>query len=153
MVRRLPRIAYLAFGELGVNRQFTRFHRWLLRRTGGGRVIDHLIGLDIILVTMVGRRTGERRTVPLGAVRHGADWLVIGSNAGHDRAPAWALNLRSEPAVSVEWRGEAGPFRAHEATGAEAETLWPVVLRVYPGYADYQARTDRHIPLFVLEPA
>ncbi|HEV8696363.1 MAG TPA: nitroreductase/quinone reductase family protein [Candidatus Limnocylindrales bacterium] len=153
MDRRLPRVVYLAFGEIGVNRRFTRFHRWLLRRTGGGRAIDRVLGLDIILVTTKGRRTGEPRTVPLGAVRHGGDWLVIGSSAGQDRMPAWALNLRSEPAVTVEWRGETRHFRAHEATGLEAETLWPVVLRVYPGYADYQARTDRAIPLVVLEPA
>jgi deazaflavin-dependent oxidoreductase (nitroreductase family) len=153
MGRRLPRIVYLGFGDLAVNRQFTRFHRWLLRRTGGGGAIDHLFGLDIILVTTIGRRTGEPRMVPLGAVRHGADWLVIGSNAGHDRVPAWVLNLRSEPAATVEWRGEARPFQAHQATGAEADALWPVVLRVYPGYADYQARTHRPIPLVVLEPA
>jgi deazaflavin-dependent oxidoreductase (nitroreductase family) len=153
MARRLPRIVYLAFGVLAVNRVFTRFHRWLLRRTSGGGTIDRVLGLDVILVTARGRRTGQPRTVPLGAVRHGADWLVIASNAGHDRMPAWALNLRADPLVTVEWRGEVGPFRAHEATGAEAETLWPVVLRVYPGYAHYQTRTDRPIPLFVLEPA
>ena len=152
MGRRLPRIVYLAFGELAVNRPFSRFHRWWLRRTGGG-VIDRVLGLDVILVTAKGRKTGEPRTVPLGAVRDGARWLVIGSNAGHDRMPGWVYNLRAEPSVAVEWRGEIEPFWAHEALGSEADALWPVVLRVYPGYADYQARTDRPIPLFVLEPA
>ncbi len=152
MARRLPRSVYIAIGEILVSRPFTRFNRWLIRRTGG-RAGSGALGLDVILVTTRGRRSGELRTVPLAAVRDGDAWIVIASNAGHDRAPAWALNLRAEPSVTVETGGQARPFRAHEAVGDEFDRLWPVVIAAYPGYADYQDRTERAIPLFVLEPA
>jgi deazaflavin-dependent oxidoreductase (nitroreductase family) len=152
MARRLPRPVYIAIGEILVSRPFTRFNRWLLRRTGG-RVGAGGLGLDVILVTTRGRRSGEARTVPLGAVHDGDDWVVIASNAGHDRMPAWALNMRTEPAVTVEIGGVARPFRVHEAIGDEAARLWPIVTDAYPGYGDYRTRTERQIPLFVLEPA
>lgn len=152
MARRLPRIAYLAFGELAVNRVASRFHRWLLRRNRGRAAIRRLLGLDSILVTTTGRKTGQPRTVPLGAIRDGARWLVIASNAGHDRPPAWALNMAADPAVFVDAGSGPTRCRAHAAVGDEADLLWPRVLAVYPGYADYQARTERPIPLFVLEP-
>jgi deazaflavin-dependent oxidoreductase (nitroreductase family) len=152
MPRRLPRPVYLAIGEILVSRPVTTFNRWLLRRTGG-RVGAGALGLDVILVTTRGRRSGTPRTVPLGAVRDGDAWIVVGSNAGHDRMPAWALNMLDEPAVTVETGGDVRPYRAHEAMGDEAARLWPIVIDAYPGYADYQTRTDRAIPLFVLEPA
>jgi F420H(2)-dependent quinone reductase len=153
MARRLPRMAYIAIGEVLVNHRFARFHRWLIRHSRGRLAGGGALGLDVILVTTRGRRTGEPRTIPLGAVRDGRAWLVIGSNAGHDRMPAWVANLRADPAVTVETSGVAAPFRAREAVGAEAERLWPIVVDAYPGYADYQTRTERTIPLFVLEPA
>jgi F420H(2)-dependent quinone reductase len=153
MARRLPRFAYIAIGEILVNHRFARFHRWLIRRSGGRLAGGAALGLDVILVTARGRRSGALRTVPLGAVRDGDAWVVIASNAGHDRMPAWASNLRADPAVTVEARGVAAPFRAHEAVGAEADRLWPIVIDAYPGYGDYQTRTERSIPLFVLEPA
>ena len=108
--------------------------------------------MDMILVGMRGRRTGELRVVPLGAVREGERWILIASNAGKVRMPAWAHNLRADGAVTVEHRGSTAPFRAHEATGEEFERLWPVVTAAYPGYQVYRDRTDRAIPLFVLEP-
>ena len=152
MARRLPRVAYIAIGEILVNHRVAGFHRWVIRRTGG-RAGGGALGVDVILVTTRGRRSGEPRTVPLGAVRDGPAWLVVGSNAGHDAMPAWALNLQADPAVTVERGGEARPFRAHEAVGEEADRLWPIVIDAYPGYGDYQRRTERAIPLYVLEPA
>jgi F420H(2)-dependent quinone reductase len=152
MARRLPRFVNLAIGDIVVNHRFAGFHRWLLRRTGG-RVGGSALGIDVILVTTRGRRSGEPRTVPLGAVRDGSTWIVVGSNAGHERAPTWALNLRADGAASVERDGVAAAFMAHEAVGPEADRLWPIVIDAYPGYGDYRNRTDRPIPLFVLEPA
>jgi F420H(2)-dependent quinone reductase len=152
MARRLPRAVYVAIGEILVTRPVTRYNRWLLRRTRG-RLGGAALGLEVILVTTRGRRSGLPRTVPLGAIREGQRWVVVGSNAGHDQMPAWALNLRADPSITVEHRGVAAPHQAHEARDAEAARLWPIVIEAYPGYADYQARTDRAIPLFVLEPA
>jgi deazaflavin-dependent oxidoreductase (nitroreductase family) len=142
----------MAIGDVVVNHRFAGFHRWLLRRTGG-RVGAGALGIDVILVTTRGRRSGEPRTVPLGAVREGDAWVLTASNAGHDQMPAWALNLRADSTVTVESHGVAAPYRAHEAFDEEAARLWPLVIRTYPGYADYRTRTSRPIPLFVLEPA
>lgn len=152
MATRLPRPVYLAIGYLLTSRPFTRWHRWTFRRTGGSGVLGHALGVDMILVTTRGRRTGEARTVPLGAIRRGDAWVVIGSNSGKAAGPAWAHNLRSDPAVTVQERATSRPFTAHEATEAEAATLWPIVTAAYPGYAIYRDRTDRPIALFVLEP-
>jgi F420H(2)-dependent quinone reductase len=153
MATRLPRPVYLAIGYVLTSRPFTRWHRWIYRRTGGSGVLAHALGIDMILVTARGRRTGEPRTVPLGAIRHGDAWIVIGSNSGKAAEPAWAHNLRADPAVTVEERATRRRFTAHEAGEAEAATLWPIVTAAYPGYGIYRDRTDRPVALFVLEPA
>ena len=154
MPRRLPGWVYVAFAYVVTNHRVARVHRWLLERTGGRRLTGRALGLDMIVVTTTGRRTGTPRTVPLGAVRDGDRWLVVGSNAGRDEAPAWALNMEAIPAVGVAVDGrEPAPYLARRAAGEEHDRLWRLVLGRYPGYADYQARTVRQIPLFVLEPA
>jgi deazaflavin-dependent oxidoreductase (nitroreductase family) len=117
MARRLPRPVYIAIGELLVSRPVTSFNRWLLRRTSG-RIGAGGLGMDVILVTTRGRRSGQARTVPLGAVLHGADWIVIGSNAGHDKAPAWALNMRADPEVPPLAGGDRGLPRLRRLSDA-----------------------------------
>jgi deazaflavin-dependent oxidoreductase (nitroreductase family) len=147
------RRTYLAIGEVLTHRWFHPFHRRLYRLTGGRGVVSHALGMDMILVTMVGRRTGLPRTVPLAAVRDGDTWVLVGSNAGKDRMPAWVHNLRAASAVSVDCRGTIAPFGAREVTDpVEIERRWQQVIAGYPGYAVYRDRTDRPIPLFVLEP-
>jgi deazaflavin-dependent oxidoreductase (nitroreductase family) len=122
------------------------------RRTGGRGVLSRALGTDVLLVTTRGRRSGEPRTVPLGAIRDGDAWVVVGSNSGKDREPAWAHNLRADGDVEVEHRNRRRPYRAHEADPDEATRLWPRVIDAYPGYSVYRERTDRPIALFVLEP-
>jgi deazaflavin-dependent oxidoreductase (nitroreductase family) len=106
----------------------------------------------MVLVTMTGRRTGAARTVPLAAVRHDRSWLLVASNAGKARMPAWVHNLRAHPSVRVEHRAESRLHHAREAVGEELAALWPRVVEAYPGYAVYRDRTTRTIPLFVLDP-
>lgn len=154
MPRRLPGWVYVAFAYVVTNHQVARLHRWLIARTGGRGIAGRALGLDMIVVTTTGRRTGSPRTVPLGAVRDGDRWLVVGSNAGRDQAPAWALNMEANPDVGVSIGGrEPVPYVARRPGGEEADRAWRLALGTYPGYADYQARTDRKIPLFLLEPA
>jgi deazaflavin-dependent oxidoreductase (nitroreductase family) len=151
--RRLPRPVYLAIGYLLTSRPFTVWHRWTYRRSAGRGILARALGMDMLLVTVRGRRSGAWRTVPLGAVRHGDDWIVVGSNAGKPREPDWAHNLRATTeTVTVEHRGRVAAFRVHEAGPDEAETLWPIVIDGYPGYDVYRRRTARPIALFVLEP-
>ncbi len=152
MATPLPRPVYLAIGYVLTSRTFTRGHRWVYRRTGGRGVLARALGVDMILVTSRGRRTGAPRTVPLGAIRHGDAWVVIGSNSGKPSEPAWAANLRADGAVVVEHRAQRRPFIAHEADDIEAAVLWPMVTAAYPGYGIYRERTTRPVALFVLEP-
>jgi len=152
MATPLPRPVYLAIGYVLTSRPFTRWHRWIYRRTGGRGVLARALGMDMILVTARGRRSGEPRTVPLGAIRHGPAWIVIGSNSGKTTEPAWADNLRADGSVVVDHRGVCRPHHAHEAGPEEAETLWPIVIAGYPGYGIYRERTTRPVALFVLEP-
>jgi deazaflavin-dependent oxidoreductase (nitroreductase family) len=149
----LPRRVYLAIGLVLTHPWFHPLHRRLYRWTGGRGPVGRALGIDMILVRMRGRRSGEVRVVPLGAVPAGETWILIASNAGKDRMPAWVHNLRAEAAVSVEHGGVVAAFLAREATGDEAARLWQVVTAAYPGYQVYRERTDRPIPLFVLEPA
>lgn len=149
----LPRRVYLAIGLVLTHPWFHPIHRRLYRWTDGRGPLGHALGMDMILVRMRGRRSGTERVVPLGAVREGATWILIASNAGKDRMPAWVHNLRADPAVSVEHAGAVGSFRASEATGPDWDRLWTVVTAAYPGYQVYRERTDRQIPLFVLRPA
>lgn len=148
------RRTYLAIGEVLTHPWFHPIHRRLYRLTGGWGVMSRALGMDMILVTGVGRRTGTTRTVPLAAVRDGASWIIVGSNAGKAHMPAWVHNLRSDSAVSVEHGRSVAAFTAREVVDAdELERRWRQVIDGYPGYAVYRDRTDRTIPLFVLEPA
>lgn len=149
------RLVYLAIGEVLTHRRFHPIHRRLYRLTGGRGVVSRALGMDMLLVTVTGRRSGQPRVVPLAAVRDGGSWVLVGSNAGKGRMPGWVHNLRADPRVSVEHgRTPAAAFRAREVTdAAELEARWRQVVAGYPGYAVYRQRTERVIPLFVLEPA
>lgn len=131
----------------------TQLHRALLRLTRG-RVGSRLGSMPVIELTTRGRRSGARRSVLLTVAARDRDALVIvASRGGDDAHPAWFLNLEADPRVGVgEPGGEARPMRARVADARERERLWPLVVGTYRGYAGYQRRTDRVIPLVLLEP-
>ncbi len=118
-----------------------------------GRLMGRIGRAPVLLLTTTGRRSGERRTAPVVFTRDGDDLIVVGSNAGNARAPAWALNLRAHPAAGVDVRGERSPVQARVAEGPERDRLWKLVNGDYAGFDDYEQRTDREIAVFVLEPA
>jgi deazaflavin-dependent oxidoreductase (nitroreductase family) len=147
------RRTYLAIGEVLTHPWFHPVHRRLYRLTGGRGVLSHALGMDMILVTMAGRRSGLPRTVPLAGVRDGGSWVLVGSNAGKDRMPGWVHNLRAGGGVTVECRGVVEPYLAREVRDPdELARRWQQVIAGYPGYDVYRQRTDRPIPLFVLDP-
>lgn len=152
VARRLSDTAYLAIGEVLTHPRFHPIHRRLYRWTGGRGPVSRALGMDMILVTARGRRSGAARTVPLAAVRDGDSWVVVGSNAGKERAPAWIHNLRANPDVGVEHRGRRAPHRAREAMGDDLKRVWALVVDAYPGFGVYRDRTSRHVPVFILEP-
>lgn len=130
----------------------THVHRFLYRATGG-RIGARLANVDVLLLETVGRKTGQVRTTPLLYVRDGQRWVVVASNAGDARQPAWWLNLQSRPEARIQVRDEHHPVRARSATAEESEQLWPKLVAAYKYYDDYKERTSREIPIVVLEPA
>jgi deazaflavin-dependent oxidoreductase (nitroreductase family) len=132
-----------------------------LRRTGklnvpvyrlsGGRIGGKIGRAPVLLLTTTGRKSGQKRTAPVVYLADGDRLTVIGSNAGHSRAPAWSLNLRANPDAEVEVGRERRRVRARVAEGEERAELWRKHNEQYSGFDDYAARTDRDIAVFVLE--
>lgn len=121
-------------------------------RLSGGRLFGSVGGAPVLLLTTVGRRSGRQRTAPVVYLADGERLIVIGSNAGHAPAPAWALNLRANPDAEVQVGRRRRQVRARVAEGEERADLWRRMNEQYSGFDDYAARTDRDIALFVLEP-
>ena len=117
-----------------------------------GRVFGTVGGSPVLLLTTTGRKSGEPRTAPVLYIRDGERLLVIGSNAGNAKTPAWALNLRAKPDAEINVRGRSRPVTARVAEGEERDRLWKTITDEYPGFDDYRERTDREIAVFVLEP-
>lgn len=106
-----------------------------------------------IRLTTRGRHSGDPRSVTLYGWQDNDDLVVVGSAGGQSRHPAWALNLRANPAAEVQEGKQQRAVRAREPEGKERERLWQLVIGAFPLYATYQRRTSRTLPLFVLEPA
>ena len=108
--------------------------------------------MPVLLLTTTGRRSGKARTTPLTFLRDGADLVVIASNGGADRPPDWSLNLQQTPRAVVEIGTDKLVVTARSASEQERERLWVVVTATYAGYARYQERTTRRIPVVLLTP-
>jgi len=105
----------------------------------------------ILLLTTKGRKSGELKTSPLIFVRDGENVAIIASKGGAPEHPAWYQNLAAEPRVQVQLKDDVYNAVARTAEGAERERIWPRAVEAWPQYADYQAATDRKIPVVVLE--
>lgn len=132
--------------------------RWIGRlnvpvyRLSGGRIFGRVNRAPVLLLTTTGRRSGRQRTAPVVYLEGEGRLVVIGSNAGHSRTPAWSLNLQANPDAEVEIGRERRAVRARVAEGEERVELWRKHNEQYSGFDEYAARTDRDIALFVLEP-
>jgi deazaflavin-dependent oxidoreductase (nitroreductase family) len=124
-------------------------------RLSRGRVAGHVPGgAPICLLTTTGRRTGRPRRVPLLYLPQGDDAVVlVASHGGMSRHPAWYLNLLDDPRATVEIGSSLRRMVARTATGAEREAFWPALVAAYPRFETYRRRTDRVIPVVILEPA
>jgi len=127
-------------------------HRFLYRATGG-RIGARAGSTTMLLLTTRGRRSGRLRETPLLYVEDGRRWVVVASNGGREREPAWWLNLKAEPRATVRVGRERHEVRARPATGEETRRLWPRLMDSYEFFDDYQGRTQREIPVVVLERA
>jgi F420H(2)-dependent quinone reductase len=125
-----------------------------LYKASGGRIGHTAPGLPtMLLLDHVGAKSGKRRTAPLLYFRDGDDLVIVASKGGYPKHPAWFHNLKANPETSVQVGREKRAVRARVASEAERERLWPMAVRSYRGYRDYQERSKgRTIPLVVLEP-
>jgi deazaflavin-dependent oxidoreductase (nitroreductase family) len=124
-------------------------HVRIYRETAGERGY-HWRGTTILLLTSTGRRSGESRTTPLIHRTDGEDWIIVASKGGAPAHPGWFENLLADPEATIELKGEEVPVRARAAEGEECERLWSLMAEVWPAYDDYQAKTEREIPVVVL---
>lgn len=136
----------------GVVKGMNVVHRAVLRASGG-RIGNRLLGMTSVELHTTGRRSGKRRSVMLTSPISGPDRVVlIASKGGDDRHPDWYRNLVDQPEVELTIDGETTPWRARTATPEEKAALWPEITSTYKGYASYQKRTDRDIPVVICEP-
>jgi deazaflavin-dependent oxidoreductase (nitroreductase family) len=124
-------------------------HVRVYRETDGARGYDWR-GTTILLLTTKGRVSGEERTTPLIHRTDGDRWIVIASKGGAPEDPAWYKNMQADPHATIQVRGDVIPVVMSTAEGEERERLWKLMAEVWPGYDDYQASTDRKIPVVVL---
>jgi deazaflavin-dependent oxidoreductase (nitroreductase family) len=123
----------------------------LLFRMTGGRIGGSLNGLPMLLLHHVGAKSGQHRVAPLLYMPEGEQLVLVASKGGYPKNPGWFHNLKANPDTVVELPKEGKvPVRASVATAEQRAELWPKVVDLYKGYADYQASTDREIPLVIL---
>ncbi len=120
--------------------------------SSGGTSGTLLRGVPTIVVTSVGASTGKLRKHPVMRVEHDGTYAAVASKGGAPTNPAWVANLRKNPIVDVQDGTTKGEYRAREATGEERAEWWQRAIAVWPDYDAYQAKTDRQIPVFLLEP-
>ena len=127
-------------------------HAWIYRATNG--LIGHRFpgAPPILLLDHIGAKSAITRTTPLVYVADDPDVVIVASKGGHPRHPAWYHNLRANPNTTIQIGNARRAVRARVATPQEHERLWPKAVATYAGYQGYQQRTDREIPLVILEP-
>ena len=135
-----------------LNRIANSFHNAIYTMSGG-KVAGKFGNASVGLLTTTGRKSGKPRTHPLNYLPDGDRIVLIASNAGQDHHPAWYLNLTADPLVTLQRGNDATAMVARTATPDEKAELWPRIIEWWKGYAGYQAKTPRDIPVVILEPA
>jgi len=133
-------------------RVMSHANTWLYRISGGRLGGTWLRGAPVMLLTTVGRKSGERRTTPLLYLRDGKDIVIVGSQGGMSTSPHWVANLAANPDCEVEIGSVRTPMHARRVSDDEKAALWPKLTKMYPDFDDYQARTERNIPVLRLSP-
>lgn len=108
-------------------------------------------GITTLLLTTTGRKSGQHHRTALIYGEDGGNHVIVASKGGAPNHPAWFLNLQADPEVTVQVKDQVFAAKARVATGSERDRLWRRMVEIFPNYADYQAKTDREIPVIVLE--
>jgi len=123
-----------------------------LYRSTHGKFGGRIQGLQVLLLTTIGRKTGEQRTTPLGYFMEDDNYVVTASNAGFDTHPAWFHNLRTNSHVTIEIKDQQMQAEAQVAPPEKRNVLWSKLIALSPAYANYATKTSREIPLVILHP-
>jgi len=118
----------------------------------GGTKGTEMKGRPVVLLTTIGAKTGKIRKTPLMRVEHEGEYAVVASLGGAPKHPVWYHNLKANPRVELQDGANSADYDAHEVFGDEKAIWWERAVATWPDYADYQAKTDRQIPVFVLTP-
>ncbi|ORA38628.1 nitroreductase family deazaflavin-dependent oxidoreductase [Mycobacterium aquaticum] len=120
--------------------------------SSGGTAGTELNGRPVILLTTVGAKTRKIRKTPLMRVEHDGEYAVVASLGGAPKNPVWYYNVKKNPRVELQDGTVSGDYEAHEVFGDEKAAWWERAVAAFPDYAEYQKKTDRQIPVFVLTP-
>lgn len=131
---------------------YTRLNVWVFKKSNGKWMNKFPGGAPICLVGMTGRKTGQRREVMLIHLPHGNNKLLVASQGGLDADPVWYKNIMGNPQVDIMVDGATGHYAVRQASADEKRDLWPHLVSLYPDFDEYQARTDRDIPVLICEP-
>jgi deazaflavin-dependent oxidoreductase (nitroreductase family) len=121
------------------------------RATDGAEGYHWRNGTEILLLTTIGRKSGKERTHALIQREIDGRYVIVASKGGAPEHPAWYLNMRDQPEVEVQVKGDRFKAAHHDAEGEERERLWKAMVEVWPDYEAYQTKTDREIPVVILE--
>ena len=130
---------------------FVRDHADRYMASGGTEGAD-MKGKPVILLTTVGAKTGKLRRTPLMRVEHDGEYAVVASLGGAPKHPVWYFNIKANPRVELQDGADSRDYEAREVVGDEKAIWWERAVQAWPDYADYQRKTDRQIPVFVLTP-
>lgn len=134
-------------------RWFTRLQVAVFRATKGRLMNSFPGGYPVCIVTTRGAKTGKVRRVALIHLPHGDNKLLVASQGGMPQNPVWYHNIKAHPDVQIMVDGAERTYRARQVSDEEKAALWPHLLSLYPDFDQYQARTDRNIPVFLCEPS
>ena len=118
----------------------------------GGTEGTELKGRPVILLTTIGAKSGKIRKTPLMRVEHDGEYAVVASLGGAPKHPVWYFNMKAHPEVELQDGGVTKDYNSREVFGDEKAVWWERAVETWPDYAEYQKKTDRQIPVFVLEP-
>ena len=120
--------------------------------SSGGTQGTEMRGMPVVLLTTLGAKTGKLCKTPLMRVEHNGEYAIVASLGGAPKNPVWYYNVAKNPHVELQDGTVTGDYQAREVFGEEKATWWQRAVAAYPDYADYQEKTDRQIPVFVLTP-
>jgi len=133
-------------------KHYTRFNVWVYKKSNGKLMKNFPGGYPICIVGMRGRKSGKRREVALIHLPDGENKYLVASQGGMDMHPVWYHNIKANPDIDIMRDGVKANYHARQLTSDEKRNAWPHLLSLYPDFDEYQARTDRDIPVFLCTP-